>query len=386
MSASALICPFAKRTWGHLTRCFALADALIALEYRVTFACPPEARQRVEGAGFELVELRAMDRQDVLFAPRSVRAAATARRCIADELSAARSCFREISPDVVIADLQPIVNVAAALDAIPSASVLNLELLTSPLSWWLPGLERILDELEVPRWAAHRLFGDTLVVADTPILTGLRDLPPAMAARITASVREIRFVGPILGERPRWKRSTGRPRPEVIISLGGGRSTGLAEIVAGCIEVEADFVVVAAQPSDELARAIGELRRAGRGVTIVEFLSDFARRIAEADALITHGGHSTLSLALALAVPTLVIPASVEQEINAKRLHGVGVVGSPNRSVIRATVGGQLAALLRDRASDLARAELAESLAMYDGARDAALAVRQLARSPPVEG
>lgn len=386
MSASALICPYAKRTWGHLTRCFALADALVALEYRVTFACPPEARPRVEGAGFELVELIVMDHQRVLSPPRSARAAARARRCIADELSAARSCLREIAPDVVVADLQPIVNVAAALDAIPSASVLNLELLASPLSWWLPGLERILDELDVPRWAAHRLFGDTLVVADTPILTGLRDLPPHLAARVTASVREIRFVGPILGERPRRKRIAGRPRPEVIISLGGGANTGLAAILAGCIAVEADFVVVAAHPSDELARATGELRRSGRGVEIVEFLPDFARRIAEADALITHGGHSTLSLALALAVPTLVIPATVEQEINAKRLHGVGVVGTPNRSAIRATVGDQLAALLRDRASDLARARLAESLAMYDGARDAALVVHQLAQSPPVEG
>lgn len=385
MSASALICPYAKRTWGHLTRCFALAEALIALEYRVTFACTPEARPRVEGAGFELVELVAMDDQGLRPSPRSVRAAELARRHIAHELSAARSCLREIAPDVVVTDLQPIVNVAAALDAIPSVSVLNLELLASPLSWWLPGIEHILDELEVPRWAAHRVFGDTLVVADTPILTGLRDLPPDLVARITASVREIRFVGPILGERPRRKRTAGRPRPEVIVSLGGGASARVAEILAGCASIEADFVVVAAHPSEELAHAAGELRRSGRGVTLAPFLPDFARRIAEADALITHGGHSTLSLALAVAVPTLVIPTSVEQEINAKRLHGVGFVGTPNRSAIRATVGAQLAALLRDRASDLARARLAESLAMYDGARDAALVIRQLARSPPVE-
>ncbi|HWU87523.1 MAG TPA: nucleotide disphospho-sugar-binding domain-containing protein, partial [Kofleriaceae bacterium] len=289
-------------------------------------------------------------------------------------------------PDVVVADLQPIVSVAAALDAIPSASVLNLELLSFPLAGWLPGLERILGELEVPRWAARRLFGDTLVVADTPFLTGLRDLPPELTARIAASVRELRFVGPILGERPPRRRIAGRPRPEVIVSLGGGGSAHLLDIVAGCAAVEADLVVIAPHPPHELARTADELRRSGHGVTIVDFLPDFARRIAEADALITHGGHGTLSLALALAVPTLVIPTSVEQEINARRLHGVGVVGSPNRSAIRSTVGGQLAALLRDRASDPARARLAESLAMYDGARDAALVVRQLAGAPPVGG
>jgi UDP:flavonoid glycosyltransferase YjiC (YdhE family) len=398
VSASVLICPFAKQTWGHLTRCLALADALVALGYRVGFACPPEARARVEGAGFAHLPLTAMDRQEHLAAPRSARAAALARRWIADELRAARACIHAAAPDVVVTDLQPIVNVAAALEAIPSASVLNLELLTSPLAWWLPGLERILGErereLEVPRWAARRLFGDTLIVADTASLTGLRDLPPELAARIAASVRELRFVGPILGELPRRGPIAGRLRPEVpevevpevIVSLGGSRSARVAEIVAGCAAAGADLVVVDAHPSDELARAADELRRSGRSVTIVDFLPDFARRIAEADALITHGGHGTLSLAIALAVPTLVIPASMEQEVNAKRLLGAGAVASPNRSAIRATVGGLLAALLRDRAGDPARARLAASLAMYDGARDAALVVHRMARCPPLGG
>lgn len=386
MNASALICPFAKQTWGHLTRCFALADALVALGFRVRFACPPEARPRVEGAGFELVELVAMDHQEHLIPPRSARAAARARRYITGELDAARACLAAFAPDVVITDLQPIVSVAAALAAIPSASLQNLELLTTPLAWWLPGLERIFNELEVPRWAARRVFGDALIVADTPDLTGLRDLPPALSARIVASVREIRFVGPILGELPRRNRSTGRVRPEVVLSLGGGRGAGAADIVTGCADVDADFVIVASQPSDELARAASARRRSGQNVTIVDFLPDFATRIAAADALITHGGHGTLSLALALAVPTLVVPASVEQEINAKRLHGIGAVTSPHPGVIRATVGSQLVALLGDRASDPARARVAASLAMYDGARDAAQIVHRMAQHRPAEG
>jgi UDP:flavonoid glycosyltransferase YjiC (YdhE family) len=386
VSASALICPYTKRTWGHLTRCFALADALAARGVRVRFACAPEARPRVEGAGFELVELAAMDRQELLAPPRSARAAVAARRWLAGELDAARACLRALAPDVVVADLQPIVSVAAALAAIPSASVLNLELLATPLAWWLPGLERLLDELEVPRWAARRLFGDTLVVADTPNSTGLRDLPASLSARIAASVRELRFVGPILGDLPPRSPIAGRVRPEVIISLGGGRGAGAAEVVAGCDAVDADLVIVAPEPSDELARAAAAHRRQGRSATLVDFLPDFDRRLAAADALITHGGHGTLTLALALAVPTLVVPTSVEREINARRLHGVGAVASPHLGVIRATIGGQLAALLRDRASDPARARLAASLATYAGARDAALVVHRLAEAPPDEG
>jgi UDP:flavonoid glycosyltransferase YjiC (YdhE family) len=386
VSASALICPFTKQTWGHLTRCFALADVLVALDFRVAFGCPPEARPRVEGAGFPVVELIAMDFQELLVPTRSAREAAAARRRVAGELEAAQACILANAPDIVVTDLQPLVNVAAALIAVPSASVLNLELLVHPLAWWLPALDRCLAELELPRWAARRLFGDTLVVADTSSATGLRDLPPDLAARIAASVREIRFVGPLLGELTRRSPIAGRPRPEVIVSLGGGRGARLADILAGCASVEADFVVVAPQPSDELARAADELRRTGRSVAIIEFLPDFARRLAEADALITHGGHGTLSLALALAVPTLVIPTSIEQEINAKRLHGVGAVASPSPSVIRATLGGQLAALLRDRAGDPARARIARSLAMYDGACDAALVVQRMARRVPAEG
>lgn len=386
MSASALICPYTKQTWGHLTRCFALADVLVALDYRVKFACSPEARPRVEGAGFELVELVAMDRQELLVPTRSARDAAVARRQLADELDAAQACILEHAPDIVVTDLQPIVNVAAALVAIPSASMLNLELLAHPLAWWLPALDRALAELDLPRWAARRLFGDTLIVADTSSLTGLRDLPPDLAARISASVREIRFVGPLLGELTRRSPVAARTRPEVIVSLGGGRGSRLADIIAGSVAVEADFVIVAPQPSAELERAADELRRTGRAVTIVEFLPDFARRVAEADALITHGGHGTLTLALAVAVPTLVIPTSVEQEINAKRLHGVGAVASPNPSEIRGTIGAQLAGLLRDRAGDPARARIARSLAMYDGACDAALVVQRMARRLPAEG
>ena len=386
MSASALICPFTKQTWGHLTRCFALADALVALGVRVRFACPPAARPRVEGAGFELAPLVVMDRQELLIPPRSARAGATARRWIAGELDAARACIHALAPDVVVTDLQPLVNVAAALAAVPSASVQNLELLASPLAWWLPGLERILGELAIPRWAARRVFGDTLVVADTPSVTGLRDLPAGMAARIVASVREIRFVGPILGEQPRRRVATGRHRPEVIVSLGGGRGVGTEDVVAGCAAVDADLVIVAPEPSDELARTATERRRTGRSVTIVDFLPDFAARIAAAAALITHGGHGTLALALALAVPTLVVPTTKEREINARRLHGVGAVASSKPGAIRATIGSQLAALLDDRAGDPARARLAASLARYDGARDAARVVHQLAQTPPAEG
>jgi UDP:flavonoid glycosyltransferase YjiC (YdhE family) len=250
----------------------------------------------------------------------------------------------------------------------------------------LPGLERILGELELPRWAARRLFGDALVVADTPITTGLRDLAPELTAWIAASVREIRFVGPILSELPRRKPIAGRRRPEVIISLGGSATAELAEIVAGCTAVDADFIVVAPRRSDDLVRAAGELRQSGRSVAIVDFLPDFARRIAEADALVTHGGHGTLSQAIALAVPTLVIPTSAEREINARRLHGVGAVASPNLSEIRATIGNQLVALLADRAGDPARTRLASLLATYDGARDAALVVHRVAQTPPIGG
>jgi UDP:flavonoid glycosyltransferase YjiC (YdhE family) len=385
VSASVLICPYAKLTWGHLTRCLALAEALAARGAQVRFACRSEARPRIEEAGFAHVPLAALERQDLLLPPRSARAAAAGRRWLAGELAAARACLRAVAPDVVVTDLQPLINVAAALDAIPSASVLNLELLTTPLGWWLPAFERMLGELDVPRWAARRLFGDALVVADTPGALGLRDLPPDQAARIAASVRELRFVGPILGELPRRRPRARRPRPEVIVSLGGSRRPVLADIVAGCAAVDADLVVVAPHPSDELARAADAVQSSGRRVTIVEYLPDFAARLAAADALITHGGHGTLSLAAALAVPTLVIPETPEQEINARRLHGLGAVavGSPDRRTLRTTAGAQLAALLRDRAGDPVRARLARSLASYDGARDAAGVVGRLAEPPP---
>ena len=154
----------------------------------------------------------------------------------------------------------------------------NLELLASPLVVVVARARAHPRRARASRGGRPAvLFGDALVVADTPSATGLRDLPAGLSARIAASVREVRFVGPILGELPRRKRIAGRVRPEVIVSLGGGEAPALAEIVAGALAVDADLVVVAAQPSDELARAADELRRSGRSVTIVDFLPDFAR-------------------------------------------------------------------------------------------------------------
>jgi len=389
VSASVLICPYTKLTWGHLTRCFALGSALVARGARVTFACAPEAAERVTAAGFAHVPLVALGDLGLLRPPTTARAAARVRRGFGGELDAAAACFGALAPDVVVTDLQPLVNVAAALAAIPSASLLNLGLFAQPLAFWLPALDRILGALAIPRWAAARLFGDALLVADAPNELGLRDLPPELTARVTASVRELRFVGPLLGDLPRRPRRRRRRRarpevPEVIVSLGGGLQGRAADIVAGCAAIDADLVVIAPEPVDELVRVAEERRRAGRGVAIVGFLSDFAARIAEADALVTHGGHSTLSLALALAVPTLAVPSSIEQEINARQLHGIGAVASPNRSELRATIGGQLAALLGDRAGDRARARRAAALATYDAARDAARVVERLAREPPL--
>jgi len=354
-----LLCPFANHSWGHLVRCLVLARELAALGYRVTFAAEAAARDRIAAAGFPFVELisMTMDRHEL--------ATKAGRKRAGDVLAASRACLRATAPDVVVSDMQPIASVACALEAIPSVAVLNLELLAHPLGWWLPGLERSLTELDVPRWAARRLFGDALIVGDIAGSLGLRDLPPEMTARIAASVREVRWVGPILGPLPPRAPRAG-VRPRVIVTLGGGLAHRVADVLAGCADVAADFLVVTPRPMPGLERP---------GLTVVDFLADFATQLAAADVVITHGGHGTLVQALALGVPVLVIPVTLEQEINAKRVRELGAVLPADPARTRAAVGPALAALLADRSRDAARAHYAAALSAQDGAREAARVV-----------
>ena len=371
----AVFTAFAVNTWGHLERALAIADRLAAAGTRVTFAITPEARALVRSRGFASVELRAMARQDLLRA--SARAAASVR-WYRRELAEVRRCLHALAPDVVVADMVPIVNVAAALDAVPSASIVNLELLGEPLGWWLAGLDRVFAALELPRWARARVFGDALIVADVPDATGLRDLEPSLLGAVGASVREVRHVGPILRERARWARSR-RRRPRVIVSFGRiliEHWSGLA--LPSLAAIPADYTVITGErPSSRLRAAIAAARGPAR-FRFVAYLPDFARRLAAADALITHGGHGTLLQALAVGIPTLVVPTTREQELNAERMRGLGEVVAPTEPGLRAA-RDQLAVLLEDRARDRARRRMAERLARFDGAGEAARTIEGLA-------
>lgn len=368
-----IVSPYTKYTWGHLVRCLAVADALVALGHRVTFVGGSEARDKVTAAGYPFVEHVSIERQDRL--EPETRNRPNVRAWWSRSLAAGREILRQLAADVVLTDLQPMLNVAAALECVPSASLLNLELVQSPLGAWLPALDAIFASIELPRWAAARVFGDSLIVCDAPDVIGLRDLAPPLAARISSSVREVRFVGPVLGrDGPRWSLPRGT-RTRVIVSFGeSGGDAVLGPVLDGCADIDADFIVVG---KPRAATADG--RRAT--VTFVDFLPEFANELCRADALITHGGHGTLVQALCTGIPTLVVPTTLERELNAQRLRGVGEVAPPNRSQVRATIGAQLLALLHDRSRDSARERLATSLSALGGANSAAVVIDQLARA-----
>jgi UDP:flavonoid glycosyltransferase YjiC (YdhE family) len=301
----------------------------------------------------------------------------TVRR-FGDELERSRLLLRRLAADVVITDLMPVMNVAATLECTPSVSMLNLELVPAPLAWWNAGLRFALSELGVPDWAIRRLYGDALIVCDGADVLGLRELDPAHAAEISSSVREIRFVGPVQGGPRKWWSPAKRARHRVVISLGGGKSAILELILQQCEPVDADLVVVTGGPLEPTARALVERLRESRTVEVFDFLPGFADVLCDADALICHAGHGTLVQALSLGVPTLAVPLSIEQEINTKRLRGVGAVVIPALTG-SAPLGGALDRLLRDRAGDLERRRVADQLASYGGVADAAQLVDRIA-------
>lgn len=372
----ALLCPFAGTTRGHVVRCFAVGEALSALGFHVGVAGPRSLRREVQSAGFEFVDEAFADQMRDIAPLRPARRA----KAVLEMLEGARRALRAFRPAVVVGDLAPAVHVQAAFEGLPSVSLANLELFRFPLRQWIELLEAAYRELDLPWWAASRSFGDAFVVGDISDWVGLRDLGPT-GNNIIRSVREIHFVGPILrGKLIPWELRPARRRQRVVISLGGGPSPG-AHLFDGCAGIDADYdVIVAGKVSAESRKAALRLEKSIRGrVAFHPFDDAFPRRIAEADVLVAHGGHGTLVQALTVGVPTLAVPLTREQTLNANRLLGLGEFTPEAADAVRSTIGPKLAALLADRKRDDGRKLYAESLRAYGGAAHAARIIRVIA-------
>lgn len=200
------------------------------------------------------------------------------------------------------------------------------------------GLRDILDDPDrVARaWAAS---GTTEVIRnlyDDVLIYGSERFYPSDAAYGLAALRpgRVRYCGAVTTvhpkPRPRW---TGLPR-RVLVSGGGGRDAyALLDTVLAGVEIlplhrRPEVTLIAGPLMDaELSSALRH-RAAEAGAIFLDSVLNLPALLAMSDLFITMGGYNSVTEALVVGCPSVVVPRvgpSGEQRIRAERLKELGM-------------------------------------------------------------
>src|SRR5262249_42378586 len=138
---------------------------------------------------------------------------------------------REFEPDLIVSDFRHTAGLSAWRLGVPCVSIYNVGIIARVMPGIVPPIAETLDRMPEFAGQSHRIWGDALVVAGWSFFEPLGLIAPEMYASISKSVREIRYVGPIVREDPRrlpdrdtLRATLGIGRTLYYISVGG---TGL---------------------------------------------------------------------------------------------------------------------------------------------------------------
>ena len=173
------------------------------------------------------------------------------------------------------------------------------------------------------------------------VLIGLAAAFDFPASRLPSNLR---YVGPLL-DLPKWSRPWTAPwsgamaRPRVLVSLSTSfqnQADLLGRIISALGTMELDAVVTAGPALN------GTVLPSTGNVTVVHS-APHDTVMQQVDAVITHGGHGTVTRSLVHGVPLLVLPMGRDQADNAVRVvtRGAGLALDQNASgdAIVASVG-----------------------------------------------
>lgn len=325
-------------TMQHFVRPLALAAAADPERFEIHFRAPRRYRSYLDGKPFQTGELDTMPAERFL-ANLAAGAPLFPAGVLARYVEADRALLREIRPDLAIGDLRFSLPIAARLEGIRSAALMN--------AYWSPYARQcrgIIPELPItrlipPRWlgGAYRL-GEPFALAAhmRPInrvrkCYGLNPLPPdprymytdgdlvlypdlPSFIPVTGAPAHHRYVGPCLwelpGARPEWwDAMVADPKPKVLVSLGSSGPVRILPALLGALASRNVSVV---------------LTTSGRfdpqpGVYAAPLLP-FTETAALCRLVVSHGGSSGYYPALAAGTPVLGIPSNADQQISAEVL------------------------------------------------------------------
>ena len=333
---------------GHTGRCLVAASALRAAGHTCVFAADPTGGM-VSSAGFSVLECGAgrgrpvkMPASGYLAIPSLDAAYAGygyyhAGR-IARDVERDRHMIATAEPDVVVSHMQPTATIAARTAGRRTLSIADADFLTQG-SWnWMPWLEdtparvafhppslpafnQVLASLSLPAISdvSDLLWADATLVASTPRLD---PVPPQKS-----SDRSVEHVGPLIWDpgaqsiATLLRRLDAAHRPRVYVTTGSG---DVAARALGDAAVEAahaygwSLFLATGYAGDRIAPS-------SRHDVVVHEFGGLWPALAWADAVVCHGGHSTILAGLVAGRPMIVVPAMSENEANGRAmLNGAG--------------------------------------------------------------
>jgi predicted glycosyltransferase len=200
------------------------------------------------------------------------------------------------------------------------------------------GLRDILDDPErtVGSWrksgtdrAIAELYDDVLVYGNASFF------PSAEAYGLSAlRPGRVHYCGAVTSIRRRSARTGSKAPQHILVSGGGGRD---AFVLLDCA-LEAlgtiprrkrpQATIIAGPLMDAELRTLLHRRAAEVGAEIHDQVNDMPARLAETDLFLTMGGYNSVTEALAVGCPFIVVPRvgpSSEQRLRAERLNALGL-------------------------------------------------------------
>ncbi|MFC9897564.1 glycosyltransferase [Nocardia sp. NPDC127579] len=345
--ARILVVAFSRSSLGHLMRSIAVAEELLRRGHEVLFACAAETVHIPRGIGLRCAtvhEIGPVPPWTQVKGEEGLRQMARGRLASADYL---RACLDdecrlidEFRPDLVVSDMRSTAGVAASMAGVPSVSIHNARLFVFPMSIVQPMIIEKLREMGIAGEHVDKLLGDVVAIPDYAALEPQSVIPAHIAEFMHSTLREIRYVGPLLRRAPAELPGVATLRaelelgggPQVLITFGGSSSGRefLPRALEALTGTLAHFTVITGPnvSVDDITPLADKLVAAGARVTVHEFSDHSMELIKAVDVAVIHGGHGTTMEAILCGTPVICIPHNGEQHENASRSVrlGTGVI------------------------------------------------------------
>ncbi len=367
---------------GHAGRMLSVAKRLKSCGVEVVFSSYGRAVEMIRANGYPCLKTREVSyevdehgdvdvRRTVAKGPANLYRFA---RQVGDELY----YIGTLAPDVVLSDSRLSTLIAAKARMVPVVLVLSQLRVVIPVKRPTSGKVKAKGLAEE---ALYRLLGRCWYTADAVMIP---DYPPPYTiakANILAEGEKlpprVRFVGPVL---PAWpeelppkeeaKKRLGIRGRLVVASFTGVGDEGRALLeyfigeVKGCtIPSDVRIIISRGNPSGSPA-----LEKLGRGVYVCDWLPERTMYVKAADALVTHGGHTTVMEAIAFGLPAvhLVKKTHTERLGNSLSAEALGVARTHVVDEDAGTLCEKILWALSDEAQEAA-SRLSNELIRYKG-------------------